>query len=995
MEGFLKKKRHFPHAGGELPNTLLKSSKRLADTEDKGQTMSRPFEEDMSRNDTIDENALWALLINLQKAAETTFSRAVKARKNTSFGPLSASLRRMHWAAAFLALTDLADICAAGAAFVYQLQDGRSPWSNELTAAVKTLLKRTRAFIEARASEPAAGVFIDSHDAVLQGPQLLRPVPTDDLKSLFRRRQIDINRVSATHHLTVSQDEAFSHAITVPSFAKQRHKPDKHLTLVYLDLEEQEESLTELVEIFEAAFESSQILLHGPLGIPWSKYRNYTENRPYYILLDTVDEAQEWLRSAGLKGRVVKVLKTPEKESSSDEPKVIIREIPVQHAAPAPVRTSTGFSAEIIEPGEPGSLEPLSGRAGRRPPRKKKKIKNRDLNIRFPVGAKLILIVSIIIIVAMTTLTYLALFFFQKETENRVRDTNLSLSRIVAQQAEKEIVQLFDSANLLFQIGGAAGGSVSLVGDFFDNSQSLIYVGIPNSDMNFSNRDWFRANRIFNESAVLQDIFTERSEDLEKAKAGETVVINVSPLISNLETPVIALAAPFLLGDTQEALIVLADVGDTLAESVRIQEGFTTTVIINSEGEILAHPDYTRIFGGETLRDSAVFQEMYGKGLPEGQLVFREDTAEGSKEVIGSFSLISVGNLGVVTTVLKDDAFSVVDYIQKLNIYMLGAILSLAILAVYFFSFRISNPLKELTLATRMIKAGNWNIAVKPRSSDEVGQLTRNFMSMIPSLEARDRLKQKTETFINRQVAAMIDEDKLPDHAETKNVTVFFSDVRGFTAMSEAMGDPQIVLDNLSEYFKAMVPCVEETGGTVDKFIGDAVMAVWGSMQDLPNNAESAVNGALKMRSALKEFNFSRGTPNRPIFHIGCGLNSGPATVGLMGDQTTKMEWAHMGDTVNLASRIEALNKPMGTDILISQGTADLVEGIYDLVPMNKIKVKGKGRPQQIYAVLGRMDDDFRPRSLAEMRAMVGITGDFGNMSITEEHEVKYEILDS
>jgi adenylate cyclase len=295
-----------------------------------------------------------------------------------------------------------------------------------------------------------------------------------------------------------------------------------------------------------------------------------------------------------------------------------------------------------------------------------------------------------------------------------------------------------------------------------------------------------------------------------------------------------------------------------------------------------------------------------------------------------------------------------------------------------------------------MIKAQNYSaISVKPKSSDEVGQLTRNFMEMIPHLQARERLREKTEAFINKQVAAMIDGDTLPDHAETKDVTVFFSDVRGFTGMSEKMGDPQVVLDNLSEYFSAMVPCVEATQGTVDKFIGDAVMAVWGSMQDLKNNAENAVNGALMMRDALIRFNAGRGGVTRPFFQIGCGLNSGPATVGIMGEPFTKMEWAHMGDTVNLASRIEALNKPMGTDILISQNTADKVRGIFHLVPMNKIKVKGKTEPQQIYAVLGRMDDDSRPKTLKEMRVMVGIKGNFNKVTVSEEHEVKYEILNS
>jgi len=946
----------------------------------------------MSREKRIDDTTLWTLLRSEQGILESSFRQAGRSRKTAAFGSMAAPFRRMHWAAAFLGLVDMADICAGGAAYVTQLQESRYRWSPELVDALKSMVRRTRSFIEARPEEPAAGVFIDRHDAVLPGPELTRPVPISDLKALFRRRQIDLNAVSACRSLSVGHDATFSHAITVPSFAKQRHRPDRHMALVYVDLDEVDADLEDLVDLLEDGFKRRDILLHGPLAIPWKKYRSSGGRRPYFLLQDTRQPAREWLGASGLPGRIVKNLSSPEALAAA-EPTVIVREVASapRPAAPAPmsVRPTSGIESLGVS-----ELEPLSRGGGRRRPRKTK-IRNRDMGIRVTVGAKLILIVSAIIVLAMTTLTYLALFFFQRETEDRVKDTNISLSRIVAQQAQKEIVQLFDSANLLFQVGSAAGGSAALVDDFFANSGSLVYVGIPEAGLDFTNRDWFRQNRIFDERTVLRGILDARSEDLLRARGGETVIINVSPLIPNLETPVMALAAPFLLGTEQQALVILADVGGTLAESVRIQEGFTTTVIVNSQGEMLAHPDFSRVFGGENLRDSAAFQEMYAQGLPEGQILFQEGTVNGPVDVIGSFALIDVANLGVVTTVLERDAFAVFGVIQRLNLYMLGAVLSLAILGVYFFSQSLSNPLKELTLATRKIKAGNWNISITPHSKDEVGQLTRNFMSMIPSLEARDRLKEKTEAFINRQVANMIDTDTLPDHAETKDVTVFFSDVRGFTSMSEAMGDPQLVLDNLSEYFRAMVPCVEETRGTVDKFIGDAVMAVWGSMQDLENNAESAVNGALMMRAALLQFNLHRGTPSRPVFQIGCGLNTGPATVGIMGDPTTKMEWAHMGDTVNLASRIEALNKPMGTDILISQATADRVEGIYDLVPMNKIKVKGKAEPQQIYAVLGRLDDEARPRSLRELRAMVGIKGQFGEVSATEEHEVKYEILTS
>ena len=696
----------------------------------------------MSRYDTIDENALWVTLEQLQKDLEKTFRGAVKTRKLSVFGPMAYPLRCMHWSAAFLGLTDLADIAAAGAAFVVQLQESRYRWSVELTAALKSLLKRTRAFIDARPDEPSAGVFVDSQEAVLQGVDLKRPVPTEDLIALFRRRQIDRDTVSSCRQLSVGQDTSFSHAITIPSTAKRRHRPDRYLSLVYLDLEDQELDLNELIKALDEAFGKSEILLHGPLAIPWKNYRSYKGKKPYYLLLDTVQESRGWLDAKNISGKTVKNLKSPDADAVG-EAKVIIREVPaapvyVTPRAPMASQPQSGFDS-----GQAAELEPVRGP-------KRRKIRNKDLKIKFPVGMKLILIVSTIIILAMSTLTYLSLYFFQSETENRVMDTNISLSRTVAKQAEKEIIQLFDSANLMFQVGSAAGGAANLVDDFFANSRSLIYVGVPGSGLEFANRDWFRSNRIFDEVTILRSILTARTDELDKAKAGETVVINVSPLIPNLETPVIALAAPFLLGTEQEALVILADVGSSLAESVRIQEGFTTTIIVNSDGEMLAHPDFSRLFGGESIRDSAIFQEMYAQGLSEGQILFQEETLNGPVSVMGSFALIPIGNLGVVTTVLEKDAFSVVTSIQILNWSLLGAVLSLAILGIYFFSQQISNPLKELTLATRQIKAGNWNISIRPRTSDEVGQLTRNFMEMIPHLRARERLREKTEAFIKR-----------------------------------------------------------------------------------------------------------------------------------------------------------------------------------------------------------------------------------------------------
>jgi len=130
----------------------------------------------------------------------------------------------------------------------------------------------------------------------------------------------------------------------------------------------------------------------------------------------------------------------------------------------------------------------------------------------------------------------------------------------------------------------------------------------------------------------------------------------------------------------------------------------------------------------------------------------------------------------------------------------------------------------------------------------------------MPSLVARERLFQKTENFVNKQVAQMIDDNTLPEYAQTKEVTVFFSDVRNFTPMSEAMGDPQLVINNFSEYFGATASCIEQTRCTVDKFIGNSIMAVWRSMHNLEKLAENAINTSLMMGAALRKFNVERGS---------------------------------------------------------------------------------------------------------------------------------------
>jgi len=320
-------------------------------------------------------------------------------------------------------------------------------------------------------------------------------------------------------------------------------------------------------------------------------------------------------------------------------------------------------------------------------------------------------------------------------------------------------------------------------------------------------------------------------------------------------------------------------------------------------------------------------------------------------------------------------------------------VLTIVVLIVFFFGQSITTPIIRLVGATKRIKEGQYRVNIKPVSRDEIGELTASFIEMGKGLEEREKMKDAFGKFVNKEIAEQVLKGELKLGGERKNAVVFFSDIRSFTAISERL-EPEEVVEFLNEYMTRMVQCVNATFGVVDKFIGDAIMAIWGTPLSHGNDTENAVNAALMMRRELIEYNKDRGGERKPIIRIGCGINSGPVLAGQIGSND-RMEYTVIGDTVNLASRVEALNKPFGTDILVTEESFDAVREIFRVEPMQKIKVKGKEEPQQIFAVLGRIDDPESPKTLDELRILLGIeTRGPVTELISEKEEVKYEIIE-
>ena len=187
---------------------------------------------------------------------------------------------------------------------------------------------------------------------------------------------------------------------------------------------------------------------------------------------------------------------------------------------------------------------------------------------------------------------------------------------------------------------------------------------------------------------------------------------------------------------------------------------------------------------------------------------------------------------------------------------------------------------------------------------------------------------------------------------ERRDLTILFSDIRGFTTISEA-SEPEAVVEMLNEYLTRMVEILLEHGGTLDKFIGDAVMGFWNAPAADPDHPRHAVECAIEMIEETARIRARWEADGKPALRIGIGVNTGDAVVGNIGAEKV-FGYTVIGDAVNLASRLEGKNKDYGTEIIISEFTLARIDSAFQTVYLDEVKVKGKERAVRIYEVKGR-----------------------------------------
>lgn len=252
------------------------------------------------------------------------------------------------------------------------------------------------------------------------------------------------------------------------------------------------------------------------------------------------------------------------------------------------------------------------------------------------------------------------------------------------------------------------------------------------------------------------------------------------------------------------------------------------------------------------------------------------------------------------------------------------------------------------------------NLTVNPLTNPEGG--AQGGLVVLEDISHEKRIKATLYRYMSPKVAEQVmatGKDGLMVSTR-QDVTILFSDIRGYTTLTENLGASEVV-SLLNQYFETMVEAVFNYEGTLDKFIGDALMAVYGAPLPLKeNHAWMSIQSALDMRRRLEEFNRGRFCENQPQIHIGIGISSGEVVSGNIGSQK-RMDYTVIGDGVNLSSRLESVTKEYGCDIILSEYTYNHCSDRITVRELDKIRVKGKNNAVKIYELIGEASDRLDP----------------------------------
>jgi adenylate cyclase len=391
-----------------------------------------------------------------------------------------------------------------------------------------------------------------------------------------------------------------------------------------------------------------------------------------------------------------------------------------------------------------------------------------------------------------------------------------------------------------------------------------------------------------------------------------------------------------------------------LCPGFRIDDNFAREIQAYTDLEITFW-DGLNFFGTtfDEKRRDALMSILRGSAPPAKQIV---DLGVAGETFVSYSEPLPAENGKPIALLQRSLDKELAPYLRLEHTYLILALLGLAVSAALgiWIARGVSRPVLQLAEGAREIAAGNYQHRVELKQQDELGSLAASFNHMSEGLAERDRVRDLLGKVVSPEVAAELLRKDVALGGEERQVTVLFSDLRNFTSMSEVL-PPQEMVGILNHYFTRMGGIVENHGGVVDKYIGDALMALFGAPLGKPDDADRAMKTALEMIEALDDLNRQWSQRGLPTIGVGVGINTDIVVAGNMGSET-RLNYTVIGDGVNLASRLEGLTKTpqYETRIIISGSTLMAARERYRTRRLGEVIVKGKQKTTEIFALLGR-----------------------------------------
>jgi class 3 adenylate cyclase len=411
-------------------------------------------------------------------------------------------------------------------------------------------------------------------------------------------------------------------------------------------------------------------------------------------------------------------------------------------------------------------------------------------------------------------------------------------------------------------------------------------------------------------------------------------------------------------GHTTGAVLVRFDLRSLLHDLISTTHFNTTgyTVLVGSHDHVIAHSKEERL--GEDFSGYEAVRRVRA-GERDGSVV-----APNRAGVDRLFVYRTIANPSMeagarpwilLTEMDQSEVLAILRRLKMQLLISLGIVGVVLLVIAVGLTQSIRGPLYQLAQVAEHIRDGKLDTVVPVTGRDAVGRMAAALASMAKGLKERDRIRDLFGRYIASDVAGEMLASGGVLEGKSRRVTVLMSDIRGFTRMSEAMPPVQVVAF-LNEYFTEMVDAVLECGGVLDKFIGDGLLAVFGSLAPQPDHAERAIRAALRMRAKLAKINGERASMGLPAIAIGIGIHTDDCIVGNIGSNK-RLEYTVVGDGVNVASRVEALNKQFGTTILTTETTYEAIKNEFECRQMPEAEIRGRASTFRFYEVISEKAD--------------------------------------